>query len=40
MALEINDSNFQEVVLDSDKPVMVDFWAEWTFRARVCVWPL
>ena len=29
MALEINDSNFQEVVLDSDKPVMVDFWAEW-----------
>ena len=29
MALEINDSNFQEIVLNSDKPVMVDFWAEW-----------
>ena len=29
MALEIKDSNFQEIVLDSDKPVMVDFWAEW-----------
>lgn len=29
MALEITDSNFEEVVLKSDKPVMVDFWAEW-----------
>lgn len=24
-----NDSNFQEHVLDSDMPVIVDFWAEW-----------
>ena len=29
MALEINDSNFKEVVLGSDKPVLVDFWATW-----------
>ena len=29
MALEITDANFQEVVLDSDKPVLVDFWATW-----------
>jgi len=29
MALEINDSNFKEVVLDSETPVLVDFWATW-----------
>lgn len=29
MALELTDSNFEEVVLKSDKPVLVDFWAEW-----------
>jgi len=29
MALEFTDSNFQEVVLDSDKLSVVDFWAEW-----------
>jgi|TARA_B110000967_G_C18459090_1_gene351749 thioredoxin 1 len=29
MALEFTDSNFQETALDSDKPVIVDFWAEW-----------
>ena len=29
MALENNDSNFKEVVLESDKPVLVDFWATW-----------
>ena len=26
---EVNDDNFQELVLDSDTPVMVDFWADW-----------
>jgi len=26
MALELTDSNFDELVLKSDKPVMVDFW--------------
>ena len=29
MALEITDATFEEVVLKSDKPVLVDFWAEW-----------
>ena len=26
---EFTDSNFQSEVLDSDQPVLVDFWAEW-----------
>ncbi len=29
MAVEITDDNFDEIVMNSDKPVMVDFWAEW-----------
>lgn len=29
MAVEITKENFNEVVLNSDKPVMLDFWAEW-----------
>ena len=29
MALEITDSKFEELVKKSDKPVLVDFWAEW-----------
>ncbi|MEH0156115.1 thioredoxin [Limibacter armeniacum] len=28
-AIEITDANFEEVVLNSDKPVLVDFWATW-----------
>ena len=26
---EINDDSFEKVVIQSDKPVMVDFWAPW-----------
>lgn len=29
MAIAVNDSNFEEVVLKSELPVLVDFWAEW-----------
>ena len=35
MAIKVTDANFEQEVLKSDVPVLVDFWAEWCMPCKM-----
>ena len=44
--VEVTDATFEQMVVESDTPVLVDFWAEWCGQTRFhgclyhLVWPV